>query len=239
MKRHSQLAALALFAAAHTADGQVGYEPQRSPYRDLERAHELTVYSGAFRAHPDAARVAPQSGSMLGLRYQWLAGGPANLTAEVSRVASQRRVLDPDEPKCTTGSPNDCKLIGTYRWPLYFADVGLALNLTGSRSYRHLVPEVRGGLGFVTDFHTRGDVGDFAFGTRFAITWGGGIRWIVASPLQLRFDLANHLYKVRYPGSYYSPAPDSSSILVPILNKRSAWMNNAGLTVGASFLFGR
>lgn len=239
MTRFTGIAALAVFAATHAAGAQVGYEPGRSPYRDLERSHELTVYSGAYRAHPDAARVAPQSGAMLGLRYQWLAGGAANLTAEVSRVASQRRVLDPDLPKCLTGDPNDCKLISTFRWPLYFADIGVALNLTGSRSYRHLVPEVRGGLGLVSDFHTRGDVGDFSFGTRFAVTWGGGIRWVVAGPLQLRFDLTNRLYKVRYPASYYSLAPDTSRILVPILNKRSAWMNNAALTIGASFLFGR
>ena len=239
MTRLAFVATLAFIATTRAASAQVGYEPQRSPYRDLERSHELTLSSGAYRAHPDAAHVAPQSGVMLGVRYQWLAGGPANLTAEFARVASQRRVLDPDLPKCATGEPNDCKLISTFRWPLYFADVGMALNLTGSRSYHHVVPEVRGGLGLVSDFHTSGDVGDFAFGTRFAITWGGGIRWVVAPPLQLRFDLANRLYKVRYPVTYYTPAPDSSAILVPFLNKRSAWMNNAALTVGASFLFGR
>lgn len=232
-------ASLLLSLAASSANAQVGYEPARSPYRDLERAHELTLFSGLFRAHPDAAHVAPQSGPMLGLRYQWLAGGPANLVAEVSRVASQRRVLDPELPKCPTGDPNTCKAVADFRWPLYFADVGLALNLTGARSYRNLVPELRGGLGFATDFHTSGDVGDYDFGTRFAITWGGGLRWIPAPPLQLRLDWTNRLYKNRYPASYYSFAPDTSRILVPALTKRSAWMNNAGLTVGLSFLFGR
>lgn len=231
---------LSLLAGASGAvRAQVGHDPRKSPYRDLERPHELTVSSGLFRAHPDAAGVAPQSGTMIGLRYQWLAGaGPVNLSAEVARVESQRRVLDPDRPQCTTGEPLDCKLISTYRWPLYFTDLGLALNLTGGRSYRRIVPEARMGLGFVSDFHTTADVGGFAFGTKFAITWGGGVRWVGPAPFQLRFDLANRLYKIGYPVTYYQLAPDTSTILTP-LTKRSAWMNNAGLTFGVSYLFGR
>lgn len=228
-----------LAASAAGAGAQVGHEPNRSPYRDLEKRHELTVNSGLFRAHPDAAGVAPRSGVMVGLRYQWLAGGgPVNLNAELSRVESERRVLDPDLPGCTTGDPLDCKLVSMYRWPLYFADFGLSLNLTGGRSYRNLVPEVRGGLGLASDFHTKADIGNFTFGTKVLITWGGGIRWVGSSPLQLRFDLANRLYKVGYPTTYYQAAPDSSSV-VTFLTKRSAWMNNAGLTIGVSYIFGK
>lgn len=237
--RRGALTFAMLAGASSAMRAQVGYEPRKSPYRDLERSHEMTLSSGLFRAHPDAAGVAPQSGTMIGVRYQWLAGGgPVNLSAEVARVESQRRVLDPDLPQCTTGEPLDCKLISTYRWPLYFTDVGLALNLTGGRSYRRLVPEARAGVGFVTDFHTKSDVGDFAFGTKFTITWGGGVRWVGSGPFQLRFDLANRLYKVGYPVTYYQFAPDTSTILTP-LTKRSAWMNNAGLTLGVSYLFGR
>ena len=38
--------------------------------------------------------------------------------------------------------------------PLYSADFGLGLSLTGAKSWHHLVPEIAGGLGFVSDLQT-------------------------------------------------------------------------------------
>ncbi len=238
-----------MLGAVATLGAQVGYEPARSPYRDLELTHELSLLTGLYRAHHDPARVAPQSGPLLGIRYQWLVGGPANLTTEIARVGSERRVLDPELPgTCTGTAPADCKLIAVYRWPLYLADVGLALNLTGARSFHGLVPELRAGLGMVTDFHTRADVGDFAFGTRFAFSWGAGVRWLphrsefsrwLLGPVhQLRLDLGNRAYSVKYPESYFTAAPDGSTIR-PVFRKKASWTNNAALTVGLSYLFGR
>jgi hypothetical protein len=226
-------------AAVSAASAQVGYDPARSPYTDLERSHELTYLSGYYRARIDPARVAPRSGPMMGVRYQWRAGGPANLMAEFARVESERRVLDPDLPgNCTAGPPEDCKLIGMYRWPLYFADFGLAFNVTGARAYRKLVPEGRLGLGIVTDFHTRSDVGDFAFGTKFSMSLGAGVRWIPAGRYQVRLELADRIYTVKYPDTYRQLAPDSTRI-IPSNRKPSAWLHNGALSLGVSYLFGR
>jgi len=79
---------------------------------------------------------------MVGVLYQWRPSGPANLNFSLARVASERRVLDPELPRsasCATPEGN-CKLNGIYRWPLYFADGGFALALTGARSLFRLVP---------------------------------------------------------------------------------------------------
>lgn len=250
-----RLSALVLSCAmvGSSARAQVGYEPSKSPYRDLERSHELSIVTGQFRAALDPARVAPRTGPVLGVKYQWLVGGPASLTAEIARVGSERRVLDPLLPaKCTGVAPADCKLISTYRWPLYFADLGMAMNLTGARSFYTLVPEVRAGLGFLTDFHTRADVGDFAIGTRFVFSYGAAVRWVPGGRYQLRLDFGDRLYSVKYPESYYVAAPDSSVIREPRcpadatsrldprcrLAKRSAWLHNGMLTIGLSYLFG-
>jgi hypothetical protein len=222
-----------------TLMGQVGYEPQKSPFRDLETTQEVTVFTGFYRARKDPAGVAPQSGPMAGLHYQWRAGGPANLTATLARVASERRVLDPEKPgTCAPNPPADCKLVGVFRWPLYFADVGVAVSLTGARSFYRLVPDLKVGAGLASDFHTQGDVGEFGFGTRFALRWGAGIRWIPVELFQVRADFTNYLYSVRYPESYYVPASDNSQILPPS-RKRTAWMNNPGFTIGLSYLFSR
>jgi hypothetical protein len=251
--RNAWIALVASSVIGSTASAQIGYDPARSPYRDLERAHEFTVITGQFRAALDPARVAPRTGPLLGLKYQWLVGGPANFTAEIARVGSERRVLDPLLPaNCTTVPVADCKLLRSYRWPLYLADLGVALNLTGPRSFHTLVPEVRGGIGFLTDFHTKSDVGDFGIGTRFVFSYGTGVRWVPGGRYQVRLDIGDRLYAVKYPESYYVPAPDGSLVREPSCPadatsntdsrcrpaKRSAWLHNGMLTLGISYLFG-
>ncbi|MGH8640005.1 MAG: hypothetical protein ACREUZ_23005, partial [Burkholderiales bacterium] len=183
---------------------QVGYPPNRSPFRDLELTQELTVFSGWYHAKPDPLQVAPRSGPMAGFSYQWRASGPANLTASVTRVESDRNILDPEASNTCTDKPN-CKLVGSFRWPLYFFDAGLAMSLTGSRSFYRLVPDLKASIGLLSDFHTKSDVGDFAVGTRFAFNWGAGFRWVPGGSYQVRFDFTNRLYSIRYPEAYIVP----------------------------------
>lgn len=239
MKLGTILAAAATIACVGVPlAAQVGYPPTQSPFRDLRETQELTLFTGYYRAKVDPAHIAPQSGPMVGAHYQWRPTGPANLSLSLTRVSSQRNVLDPEAPaNCATSASGNCKLIGTYRWPLYLFDAGFALSLTGARSFFRLVPEVKAGLGLASDFHTSPDVGDFAFGTRFAFSWGVGIRYVPGGRYQLRADLTNHLYTVKYPITYYQAASDGSSIFTT--QSRSAWLNNPGFTIGVSYLFSR
>ena len=235
------LAAGALATLVAPLHAQVGYDPQNSPFRDLERTMEFTVFGGTYTARKDPARVAPRSGSLMGVSYQWRATGPLSLTAALSRVESERRVLDPERPGTCGGAtePNpECKLIRSYRWPLYFFDGGLSVDLTGARTFYGFVPDLEAGIGVVSDFHTQPDVGEFAFGTRFAIKWGGGIRWVPSDLFQVRADVTNYLHSIRYPETYYRPATDDSQILT-LNQKRSVWLNNTALTIGLSYLFSR
>jgi hypothetical protein len=216
---------------------QVGYPPTRSPFRDLELTQEVTLFTGWYHAKPDPAQVAPRSGPMTGVHYQWRASGPANLTASITRVGSERNVLDPEAPATCTNKPN-CKLVGSFRWPLYFFDAGLAMSLTGARSFFRIVPDLKAGLGLISDFRTKSDVGDFAVGTRFAFNWGLGFRWLPGGSYQFRFDFTNHLYSIRYPETYQIPASDDTTIL-DVDRNRSVWLNNPGITIGFSYLFSR
>jgi hypothetical protein len=237
----------ALLLAGRSLSAQVGYPPDRSPFRDLPETMEASMYSGWFRAKRDPGGVTPRSGPILGAMYQWRMGGPSNLVVEVGRVATERRVLDPERLGTCAGptptSPPDtsvaCKSIGNFRWPLYLLDVGYALNVTGARSFFNLIPQARAGIGLASDFHTSPDVGDFAFGTRFALNWGAGIRWIPGGGrYQVRADVLNRLYTVKYPATYYAPSDDGSTIFTPRQN-RTAWLNNPTLTFGVSYLFSR
>jgi hypothetical protein len=220
-------AALALPAAVHA---QVGYPPDKSPYRDLEFRQELTTFAGYFSASEDPAKVAPQSGPLVGLRYEARIGGPAQLYARAAYVFSERTPINP-------ALPIDQRQLPTESWPLYLADLGIALNLTGQKSLHGLVPVLNGGIGIASDFKGR-DVGDYQFGTSFAFTFGAGVRWVSGGRFQLRADIADHLYKVEYPQSYTVTTAGNPAVLGG-QQGRGSWQHNAAITLGASYLLFR
>lgn len=236
MTSRSLLLCAAVFCAAELG-AQVGYPPNQSPFRDLEQTQEVTAFTGWYHGRSDPLQVAPRSGPLAGLLYQWRASGPANLTASITRVSSERNILDPEAANTCTNKPN-CKLVGSFRWPLYFFDAGLAMSLTGARSFFRIVPDLKMGIGLLSDFHTRSDVGDFAVGTRFAFSWGAGFRWVPGGSYQMRVDYINRLYSIRYPEAYIIPAPDQSIILDADRN-RTVWLNNPSVSIGLSYLFSR
>ena len=220
----------AVFAAS-TAVAQVGYPPTRSPYRDVETSQELTLFGGQFSPHRDPANVAPQGGPIVGVHYEWRASGPAHLTAELARMSSDRRLVDP----ARTGTARE---LGTVNRPLYAAEAALGMALTGARSWHGVVPEVKAGLGFVSDFRAKTDSGGFKFGTRFALSWGAGVRWVPGGSWQLRADWNNRLYTIAYPEAYYT-APTGGDAVVASGQAKSFWTNNPAFTLGISYLFSR
>ena len=113
---------------------------------------------------------------------------------------------------------------------------GVAFSLTGKKSWHHLVPEVRGGVGVVSS-ETKDDASGWTFGTPFAFTFGGGLKLLSVGRLQLRADATERLYKQKYPDSFYQAASDQTSVLTT--QSRSFWSNQTLWTVGASLLFDR
>lgn len=220
-----------IVAAAAPARAQVGYEPEASPFRDLEYRQELTGFVGWFNAGDDVAGVAPQGGPIMGARYDVRVGGPAMFSARVARVASDRRVVDPTKPEAE-------RLVGEESWPLYVGDVSLAINLTGQKSWRRLVPVVSGGAGLVSDFESDADVGGYQFGTQFAFSFGAGVRYVPGGRFQARVDLTDWLYQVEYPESYRVDASDGTSVIRDSQPLRN-WKHNVAITIGASYLFFR
>jgi hypothetical protein len=219
-----------LLCSAAAVGAQVGYPPSRSPYVDLEHAQELTFIAGQYHAHRDPADVGPQSGLLLGAHYEWRAGGPAHLTAEFARVSSDRRLINPFKPVAAG------RELGDASRPLYTGDVGLGLSLTGGKSWHHIVPEIAAGAGLISDFHAQADSGGFKFGTRFALTWGGGIRIVPGGKWQIRGDVKNRLYTIGYPQTYYV-APIGGTAVIPQTQAKSFWTNNPAFTLGLSYLF--
>jgi hypothetical protein len=220
-----------LFIAAATARAQVvGHTPASSPYLDLTYSQEITPIVGYYWGRGDPAGVAPQSAPLFGLRYEWRAGGPAHLTGEITRIGSQRLVVDPNKPLAT-------RFLGDQSWPVWSADFGLGMSLTGARSWHDLVPMVKAGAGFMSDFKNSTDVGGFKYGTRFALTWGAALRYVPGGRYQIRADFTNRLTSIRYPDVYFRPTVNVPPVITG--QDKSVWRNNPALSIGISYLFSR
>jgi len=222
-------ALLAVLVAAPLSAQQVGYPPAASPFTDLEYKQEITPFGGWVTARSDAANILPQSASLVGLRYQVFIGGPVSFDASFSRMASVRNVIDPTQIATK-------RLLGTADAAVYGVDVGIALGLTGRKSWHRLVPEIRAGGGIVSS-EAKDDVSGYTFGTPFALTFGGGLKFVSRGRLQIRADVGERLFKQKYPDSYYQPASDNTTVLTN--ESRSFWTNQTLLTVGVSVLFDR
>jgi hypothetical protein len=220
---------VALFAALPAA-AQVGHDPESSPYRDLEHKQEITWLFGYMKARHDPAGILPRSAPTIGARYEINLTGPLDFSADVTRSSSERTVLDPAKPGATRDQ-------GSQSTPVYAADVALALDLTGRKSWNHLVPQLRGGLGVVTS-RAKDDSSGYSFGTPFAFTFGGGLKFVPGGRLQLRADLTDRVFKQSYPDSYYRKASDNTSVLADP-TPRSYYTHHTAFTVGVSYLFGR
>ncbi|HET9426643.1 MAG TPA: hypothetical protein VFO55_14870 [Gemmatimonadaceae bacterium] len=232
MRKFPVVIAAGLALATATAGAQVGYPPASSPFLDVEQRHAVTGFFGYFSAKRDPAAVAPKGGPMGGLQYEWRASGPLHLGMSFMTVASERTTLDPSKPIAE-------RVVGTEKQPLFAADGFLAVSLTGERSWHHLMPVVGAGLGLITDTKNA-DVGGFRFGTRFAFPWSVGVRWIPGGgSLQLRADVKDWMYTIKYPQAYYTSSTSGEAAIVPTNVPASRWTNNFAMTVGGSYTFQR
>jgi hypothetical protein len=221
--------ALALLFAVPAA-AQVGHDPAESPYTDLEYKQELTPLFGYARARVDPAGILPQSAALAGLRYEVHLAGPVAFTSDFTRTFSKRNVIDPTLPATR-------RALGTESAPVYAVDLGVALSLTGRKSWHHIVPQLRGGLGIMAS-PAKDSASGYKFGTPFAFHFGGGLKFVPGGRFQLRADVAERLFKQTYPDSYFAPASDNTAVLQDP-TPRKFYTHHTVLTVGVSYLFAR
>jgi len=224
------MSALALAFVATTARAQVGHLPENSPYRDLESSQELSFFGGRYSAGKDPLGVAPSGGPMYGLRYEIHVGGPAFLMARFAHVNGERFPIDPTK----SGTAAE---LGRKNVSLKLFDVNLVLNLTGQKSFHNIVPVINFGAG-IASCNCSVSPDPYTFGTPFAFSFGGGLRYVPGGRFQLRADWGDYLYQLKYPTAYYL-TPTTGTAAAGSGQARSFWKNNRALSLGASLLFFR
>jgi hypothetical protein len=234
MKRVMLVLAFAAAAGPAISAGaqvSVGYPPEKSPYRDLEYHSEFTLFGGYFRGANDPAGVAPRGGPIGGIRYEIGVGGPAQLVVRAARANSERNVVDPTKPAVTRN-------LGSQAWPVYLADLGLSINLTGQRSYHGIVPVTYAGVGIATDAGRKVTEDPYSLGTTFALSFAGGLRFVPGGRFQVRADAGTYMYQIKYPAAYYINASDNTAVL-PATQTKNFWKRNGVYTLGLSYLLFR
>jgi hypothetical protein len=218
--------ALVFGASARRAAAQVGHAPEQSPFIDLEARQTLTFEGGYLFTAKDPAGVAPRSGPLARVQYDVFLGGPAWFTARLGSALVERTVVDPARPLTT-------RVLGQERRPLTMLDAGFTFALTGAKSYKGIVPLIHTGLGLVSN-GKGADPGGLSLGTRFALAYGVGMRYVGSGRLSMRVDAGRTMYQLRYPDRYFENALDSTSVL-PSGASKSKWLNNTAVTLGASY----
>jgi len=212
------------------ARAQVGHEPRRTPYRDLENRQEFTLFAGQFSPRVDPARVAPTSGPLVGAHYEFRMTGPAYFTANAAYAMSERQVVDPTKLLAD-------RFLGTKSANLFLLDVGFGINLTGFKSWRGIIPSLGGGVGVGSAFDSE-DVGGYKVGYPFLVTLRPSIKFAPRGRWHGRIDATNYFFRIRYPDSYFTKSTADPAVLDPSAS-RNLWTRNLALSAGLTYTFGR
>lgn len=207
------------------ASAQVGHRPESSPYEDFKIGQTVSIMAGWLAVKGDPAGVAPKSTAIGQLRYDLGIGGPASLFVRYMLAPTDRTVLLPSNPRAT-------RVMGTQSATTHLMDLGFDISLTGRKTWHHLMPSLNSGVGIVSNFASA-DTGYYRFGTKFAFTLGGSLRFLPSRGPQIRVDLTRALWKYQYPDNYFVKASDTTSVLTNT-RQRSAWRNNFGVSAGVS-----
>jgi len=212
-----------MIAAARVPAQAIGSLPEKSPFVDLRDEHRMGVMAGYFSTSRDPAGVGPKSGPMLGLRYDLHGGGPVYVYGRLFGVPTERDILDYTKKQAF-------RRVGTQASTIVGADLGLAVAVTGERSWHRWQPILQFGAGFASGVGDKPDVSGYSFGTRFDFSWGLGARYATGKRSELRADVIWTRWQNKYPESYRSTEGDSVAIRPS--GSLSPWTTNRAITVG-------
>ena len=216
------VATLAVAPVAISAQVVVGHTPENSPFHDINANQRITLFGGSFQAQGDGLNTTPQSGPLLGARYDLPVAGPADFYVRLERVNSSRDAFNP-------ALVGNARALGKQNLSIFSGDLGFALNLTGRRTWHGFIPNVNFGIGIVS---ARGSTTDdpYDFGTQFAFNAGIGLRYNPANSYEIRLDAGPTFYQNHYPPEYYT----GTAPLLANTASRSGYQHSMNYTAGLS-----
>ncbi len=214
---------------------QVGYPPDKSPFRDILQKQSLTFVAGDFAGDGGRLGIGPHGGTTFGVRYDYRLSNSVQFGASVTRGGLERLIVASDAPVAN-------RVSGPVSQTVVFGELSLQLNLTGAKTWRRLAPYfgAAGGMAFASS--TPADTSSYEFGNKLYLAPNVGLRFFLSHRLHLRAEARQVFWKLSYPSSYRDEpeqdpgTADDPHALLPD-GKLDEWTGGRWLQIGMGYTF--
>lgn len=212
---------------------QVGHDPAHSPYRDILLHSGPVFFVGHLGGDRGNAGAGMSNATTFGARYEIPAGRALHFQFTGAFLHGDRFILD---PRADSTSP--ARRTGPYKSDLGLLEIGMQLRLTGGKTWHRLAPYVGTGLGLIFDVNSPGDTtgSGYQFGTKLTLAFASGVRWYPARRIMITADARAQLWRLKYPLSFHSAAPDGSRV-IPLTQPLNDWTLHPWISVGIGWIF--
>jgi hypothetical protein len=195
----------------------------------------LTPFVSRFLGNTGHAGVGAQSALGIGGRFATRLTGSLEFWVTAAYIRSQRSIVDPSQPAAT-------RVTGPVDFPLVSADLSLALNVTGPKTWHGLAPYVGLGLGLVAPTASAIDPGGFKAESHLSFVPTIGTRMRIGRSTSLTLEARDNLIRYSWPLQYFFPTdaagnPLTPPVLDPATEKSTQVTHNFTLTAGLSYHF--
>lgn len=231
MLRCAALSLLLAVLAPPPADAQVGHPPGASPYRRIEARQILSLTGGRLSGGAGKASVGPTDGYLGGVDLDFRLGDVVTLGLGVAVADLERLLIDP------TSLPEN-RVKGTARQQVVMPDVGLAIVMTGGKTWHSFAPYVGATIGMAFGTRVPEDSSQFQFRTHFHASPKAGFRFYASDRVSLRVEARDLLWRLSYPAVFFSPPPedpDADPVLDPVTTRRNEWVHHLTVTIGLGY----
>lgn len=230
--RAAMLASAGALLTAYPANrltAQVGYPPERSPYRDIQRGRTLILGGGYLSGDRGVVGVGPADGGTATLRFEVPFGKPLAFFLEAGYGRLSRYVADPTKNMAD-------HISGPIKINVGMFQGGVDLMLSGAKSWHHMAPYIGGSGGVIFAEDPPVDSSGYHFGARGILGPEVGIRWYLGRGVHVRTELRWMFWELSYPLAYKQPSPDGSRILDLSADEKE-WTDHPWISIGLGWTF--
>jgi hypothetical protein len=218
--------------AAYPTDrltAQVGYEPNRSPYRDAPASSGPMFFAGYLSGGRGNVPVGVSDGNTWGVRYNF-AFGSTSIILGGAYGQTTRRIVDPFvATKNNTSGLINCDVV--------VVDATLQMAITGPKTWHGLAPYIGATLGAAIGSELPQDSSGYSFGTKFTFGPVLGAKYYIGKKLSLNADFRALFWRLSYPTQYKEPNVFDGGRVLSVDAATNHWTTHPWLSVGLGWAF--
>jgi hypothetical protein len=209
---------------------QVGYDPARSPFRDVTHEKGPFVTTGWLAGERGRVGVGHANGSTITAGFEFPITGNLNFFTSFTYALTDRYIVDPTKD-------DSVRKTGPFEDDMSILDIGVRFSLTGRKTWRNLAPYLRAAAGLATSRGSPVDSSGYRFGRKIAFSPGAGVRWYPSRRVIVVLDGRATLWRLRYPPDFHAiRSPDGIPVLAAD-QPRTDWTVHPWVSVGVGWTF--